>query len=313
MEIQIVSGFLGAGKTTFLKQYLPTLAGRTVVIENEFGDVGLDGDLIGGDIPVKELFAGCICCSLALDFRKGIREIWKEFRPDRIVIEPSGVGRLSDIVRACNRAREKEGIELRITKLIAVVDLLLFEDYIDGFGAFYLDQIQHARLLLLSNLEQLSQEERIRQIEGIRKVNPDALVYEGDFRQMDEEALKVLMDMTADYEDDPEEISIETVPANKVFSSIAILNPGEFDQSRLEEQLNMLKSGMYGKVLRVKGIVETGGGRKVHVEFTPASMRLEPLEGAGAAEMECRIIVIGCQLREEAIRRHFDERTADYG
>ena len=75
MEIQIVSGFLGAGKTTFLKQYLPTLAGRTVVIENEFGDVGLDGDLIGGDVPVMELFSGCMCCSLAMDFRKAMRRV----------------------------------------------------------------------------------------------------------------------------------------------------------------------------------------------------------------------------------------------
>ena len=74
------------------------------------------------------------------------------------MIEPSGVGRLTDIVKACNKVKEKDGVDLRITKLIAVVDLFLFEDYIDGFGAFYLDQIQHARLLLLSNLEQLSQE-----------------------------------------------------------------------------------------------------------------------------------------------------------
>ena len=303
MEIQIVSGFLGAGKTTFLNRYLPTLSGRTVVIENEFGDVGLDGDLIQGDIPVKELFAGCICCSLALDFRKGIKEIWEQFHPDRIVIEPSGVGRLSDIVRACERAKEKEGIDLRITKLIAVVDLSLFEDYIDGFGAFYLDQIQHAGLLLLSNQEQLPQEERTRQIAAIRRVNPDALVYEGDFRQMDEDALRELMDMTADYEEDPEEITIETVPADKVFSSIAIRSPGKYTQGEMKVRLERLASGAYGRVLRVKGIVKNGEGRKMHVEFTPASTKMELLDEKSAAGMECKIIVIGCRLREEAIRK----------
>ena len=107
MEIQIVSGFLGAGKTTFLNKYLPLLGGNTVVIENEFGDVGLDGELIQGDLPVKELYAGCICCSLALDFQKGIKELAEQFHPDRIVIEPSGVGRLTDVVKACGRAKVK--------------------------------------------------------------------------------------------------------------------------------------------------------------------------------------------------------------
>lgn len=302
MEIQIVSGFLGAGKTTFLNQYLPVLQGRTVVIENEFGDVGLDGDLIYGDLPVKELFAGCICCSLALDFRKGIKEIWEQFHPDRIVIEPSGVGRLSDIVKACGRAKEKEGIDLRITKLIAVVDLSLFEDYIDGFGAFYLDQIQHARLVLLSNLEQLSQEEKLRQIARIREVNPDALVYEGDFRQMDEDALMSLLAMTADHEEDPEEIAIETVPADKVFSSIAVRDPGRWTQNRLEECLEKLKSGTYGRVLRIKGIVEAKEGGKMHVEVTPASTKIELLDEESAPETKCKIIVIGCGLMEDPIR-----------
>ena len=158
MEIQIVSGFLGAGKTTFLNKYLSLLGGNTVVIENEFGDVGLDGELIQGDLPVKELYAGCICCSLALDFQKGIKELAEQFHPDRIVIEPSGVGRLTDVVKACGRAKEKEGIDLRITKFIVILDITEFEDYIDGFGAFYLDQIQNAGLILLSHLEQVSKE-----------------------------------------------------------------------------------------------------------------------------------------------------------
>ena len=150
MEIQIVTGFLGAGKTTFLNRYLPLLSGKTVVIENEFGDIGIDGDRIQEDIPVREIFAGCICCSLAMDFRKGIKEIAENFHPDRILIEPSGVGRLTDIVKACQMAREREKVSLQITKLIAIVDMASFEEYIEGFGAFYQDQIERAGLLLLS-------------------------------------------------------------------------------------------------------------------------------------------------------------------
>lgn len=305
MEIQIISGFLGAGKTTFLNQYLSVLEGKTAVIENEFGDVGLDGELIRGDLPVRELFAGCICCSLALDFRKGIKEIWEQYHPDRIVIEPSGVGRLSDIVRACGRAREKEGIDLRITKLIAIVDISLFEDYIDGFGAFYLDQIQHARLLLLSNTDQVTQENLVRQIEGLRKENPDALIYEGDWRQMDQDTLKELVDMVSDYEDDSDELNKETVPADKVFSSVSVGNPKEFTWSELEDTLEELKSKDYGQILRIKGIVRTVDSKKVHVELTPASVRLEKLEETKAKEMDCKLIVIGCQLRKETIEKLF--------
>ena len=120
MDIEIVSGFLGAGKTTFLKQYLPLLTGKTVVIENEYGEIGLDGDLIQSDIPVKELYAGCICCSLAVDFRNGIREIVRQYQPDRIVIEPSGVGKLSDIVKVCEKVRDRDGVELKVARRIAV-------------------------------------------------------------------------------------------------------------------------------------------------------------------------------------------------
>ena len=106
MDIEIISGFLGAGKTTFLNQYLPLLSGKTAVIENEFGDVGLDGDLIREKVPVRELYAGCICCTLAIDFRQSIREIAETYQPDRIVIEPSGIGKLSDVIKACEDSRE---------------------------------------------------------------------------------------------------------------------------------------------------------------------------------------------------------------
>lgn len=307
MEIQIVSGFLGAGKTTFLNQYLPGLKGRTVVIENEFGDVGLDGDLIRGDLPVKELFAGCICCSLALDFRKGIKEMWEQYCPDRIVIEPSGVGRLSDIVKACNKVKEREGIDLRITKLISVVDISLFEEYIDGFGAFYLDQIQHAGLLLLSNTDQLTPENLHRQIAGLREVNPEALIYEGDWRQMDSDALRELVEMVSDYEDVSEEITIEPVLADRIFSSVSVRKPREFTEEGLKETLEGFKNEDYGQILRVKGVVRAANGGKMHVEFTPALLKLEKLEEAEDKKQDCKMIVIGCRLKEEMIRELFTE------
>ncbi len=307
MEIQIVSGFLGAGKTTFLNQYLPALGGRTAVIENEFGDIGLDGELLQGDLPVKELLAGCICCSLSLDFRRGIKEIWEQYHPQRIVIEPSGVGRLSDIVKACNQAKEKEGIDLRITKLIAIVDISLFEEYIDGFGAFYLDQIEHAGLLLLSNIDRLPRKELARQTACLQEVNPDALIYEGDWRQMDPETLRDLVDMVSDYEDDPEEIAIETVPADRVFSSVIVRRPKEFVLIELEEILKKLKNEDYGQILRVKGVVKTSDGGNVHVELTPASLRLEKLGGTEEKETGCKLIVIGCRLKEEMIRELLEE------
>ncbi|MGF0033299.1 CobW family GTP-binding protein [Bariatricus sp. SGI.154] len=310
MDIQIVSGFLGAGKTTFLNKYLPLLDGNTVVIENEFGEVGLDGDLIQGDIPVKELYAGCICCSLAIDFRRGIKEIVEWYQPDRIVIEPSGVGRLSDIVTACARAKVKEKIDLRITKLIAIVDLPSYEEYKDGFGAFYQDQIQHARLLLLSNLDQISPEEKKRLVNELKTDNPKAIIYEDDWRFMDGEALLELVNLAEDYEDAPEEVSVPALPADRVFASIAISDPAELTEQRLEEILDHLGDQQYGQILRAKGILSAGESGLMHFDYTPAARKIHTIAESGKQEREegaweCKVIIIGCDLNDVALRSLF--------
>lgn len=307
MEIQIVSGFLGAGKTTFLNKYLPLLKGKTVVIENEFGEVGLDGDLIQGDIPVKELYAGCICCSLALDFRRGIKEIVEWYQPDRIVIEPSGVGRLSDIVTACSRAKVKEKIDLKITKLIALVDLSSYEEYRAGFGVFYVDQIAHAKLLLLSNLERIAPDEKKRLIHAIKMDNPEAVLYEDDWRQMDGEALLELVNLTEDYENAPEEIRAAALPADKVFSSIAFRELAEMTKQMLEETLDALRDQRYGQVLRAKGMIRTKTDERLHFDYTPSGQTIQMVDRDDMierkeAEWECKVIVIGCALDEGALR-----------
>lgn len=306
MEIQIISGFLGAGKTTFLNQYLPVLSGKTVVIENEFGEIGLDGDMIKGDLPVKELYAGCICCSLAIDLQNGIRDIASKYAPDRIVIEPSGVGRLSDVEKACIKARDKYGIDLKITRRITIVDVGSFEDFIDGFGAFYRDQIQSADVLLLSMIEEIEEEQLERVISGLHRENPDAIVFNGDWRQLDEEQLAEMIAMTEssgrkmEAEGETQE-EAKMVPAN-IFESVSVRNPREMTEQELERVLNALGEKRNGQILRAKGIIETPDREYLHFDLTPSGSFWHKTE---ADRDGCRAIIIGTGLNKPALEMLF--------
>ncbi|MEG0720563.1 MAG: GTP-binding protein [Lachnospiraceae bacterium] len=305
MEVHIVSGFLGAGKTTFLNQYLPLLSGKTVVIENEFGDVGLDGELIRGDIPVREIYAGCICCSLAMDFRQGIKDVAETLKPDQIVIEPSGVGRLSDIIKACNKTKEKDAIDLTITKLIAIVDIASFEEYEEGFGTFYLDQIRHARLLLLSNLDEISQEKRKIIVKRIQRENPQAILYKEDFRKLTPRDLKELLDRTEDYDSDSDRMSVPALPADRIFSSIAIHNPTQKTEEELAILLEKLKKAKYGQVLRAKGMIQTPNNEILHFNYTASSTDYEEVGITEENRKDTKVIIIGCELNELALKTLF--------
>ena len=213
MEIQIVAGFMGAGKTTFLNQYMPALEGKTVVIQNELGEVKLNAQRADADVPVEEITAGCICCELALAFQDGIVEIVKKYNPDRILIEPSGIGRLNDVVKACLRARDIGNLDLKVTKLITIVDLSCFEDDLEGLGLSYQEQIQRARLLLVTHTEELTKDEKKRLLEKLRDENPWAVIYEEDFRQLGKAGLLALISMMKDYEEEPEGISSDYIMA----------------------------------------------------------------------------------------------------
>ena len=213
MEIEIVSGFMGAGKTTFLNQYMPILEGKTVVVQNELGEIKLNAKELDKNVPVEEITAGCICCELALAFQDGIEEIAEKYHPDRILIEPSGIGRLNDVVKACLRARDKGNVELKVTKLITIVDLSCFEEDLECLGLMYQEQIQRARLLLISHVEGLSKEEKARLIGKLREENPWAVIYEDDFRQLGRAGLIALISMIEDYEEEPEGVTSDYIMA----------------------------------------------------------------------------------------------------
>ena len=176
-NIDIFSGFLGAGKTTLIKKLIKeSFAGQKVVlIENEFGEIGIDGGFLKeSGIQINELNAGCICCSLVGDFRTALQQVVEQYHPDRIVIEPSGVGKLSDVTRAVEGVAEH--LDVQLNSFVTVADVNKVKMYMKNFGEFYDDQISHASCILLSRTQTASEEKIAAAVAMLREKNPTATI-----------------------------------------------------------------------------------------------------------------------------------------
>ena len=176
-NIDIFSGFLGAGKTTLIKKLIKeSFAGQKVVlIENEFGEIGIDGGFLKeSGIQINELNAGCICCSLVGDFRAALQQVVEQYHPDRIVIEPSGVGKLSDVTRAVEGVAEH--LDVKLNSFVTVADVNKVKMYMKNFGEFYDDQISHASCILLSRTQTASEEKIAAAVAMLREKNPTATI-----------------------------------------------------------------------------------------------------------------------------------------
>ena len=176
-KIDIFSGFLGAGKTTLIKKLIKeSFAGQKVVlIENEFGEIGIDGGFLKeSGIQINELNAGCICCSLVGDFRAALQQVVEQYHPDRIVIEPSGVGKLSDVTRAVEGVAEHLDVELN--SFVTVADVNKVKMYMKNFGEFYDDQISHASCIILSRTQNATEEKIAAAVAMLREKNPTATI-----------------------------------------------------------------------------------------------------------------------------------------
>ena len=182
-KVDIFSGFLGAGKTTLIKKLIAEAYNgqQLVLIENEFGEIGIDGGFMAGaGIQVNELNSGCICCSLVGDFAVALRQVVEKYHPDRILIEPSGVGKLSDIIRA---VADVEGME--VNSATAIADANKCKLYIKNFGEFYDDQIKHAGAIVLSRTGNISQEKLDAALALLRQRNPEAVIITTPWDQLD--------------------------------------------------------------------------------------------------------------------------------
>lgn len=292
MKIHIVSGFLGAGKTTFLNRYIPTLAGKVVVIENEFGDVGVDPALIEPSVPVHELYAGCICCTLAGELQAGIQMIYEQYRPDHIVLEPSGVGKLSDVINACYLAQRVEGLELAIARLIVLVDASECAAYLEDFGEFYKNQIAYARLILLSHSSDLEEDAKARTLELIRACNREAVLYTEDWRMLSDEELSELVSLSAEYGKLMLKRDAAGLPADQVFASFTIPIDADLTQAELLVRLHALTDRKFGAVLRVKGFARLADGA-VLVQYSNGRTEVSEAQREFARS---ELVVIGANL-----------------
>ncbi len=184
-KIDIISGFLGAGKTTFIKKLLQeAISGEKVVlIENEFGEIGIDGGFLqDAGIEIREMNSGCICCSLVGDFGKSLSEVLEKYAPDRVIIEPSGVGKLSDVMKAvCDVAGE---IDVTLNGSITVVDAQKCKMYMKNFGEFFNNQIENAGMIVLSRTDVASADKVAVAVEMIREKNPKAVIVTTPIEQL---------------------------------------------------------------------------------------------------------------------------------
>ncbi len=329
MKIDIFSGFLGAGKTTLIKKLIKeAYAGEKVVlIENEFGEIGIDGGFLQeAGINITEMNSGCICCSLVGDFSKALQQVAAEYEPDRIIIEPSGVGKLSDVIKAVANARLDHA---RLNAFCTVVDAAKCKMYMKNFGEFFNDQVCNASCIILSHVDKLSSEKLETAVTLLKEKNGTATVVTSSWDSLDGKAILAAMEKKDSLAAELDRLEEETHHhhhhdecddpdccchgrhhehehhhhhhADEIFTSWGKETTRKFTKEEIEGALAALANEeTYGVILRAKGIV-AGEGEWVHFDYVPE----EPDVRYGGAGVTGRLCVIGCNLNEKALEELF--------
>ena len=339
-KVDIFSGFLGAGKTTLIKKLIADgyNGAKLVLIENEFGQIGIDGGFLKeSGINITEMNSGCICCSLVGDFGTALQDVIKQFAPDRILIEPSGVGKLSDVVAAVKRV---EGTEICGT--VTVIDASKCRIYLKNFKEFYENQIKYAGTIILSRTGNIAQDKLDQAIALIREINDHSQIITTPWDELSgvqilkaiEEPLTAA-DMAAalleaeehehhhhhehgedceceeckahhhhdhDDDDDHDEHEHHHHHADEVFDSVGFETSKRFTKADIENALKALDdSEKYGMILRSKGIVAGEDGTWIHFDFVPEESEVR----TGASDVTGKIVVIGSGVKKDAVKELF--------
>ena len=315
-KIDIFSGFLGAGKTTLIKKLIKeAYSGENLVlIENEFGEIGIDGGFLKeAGIEIREMNSGCICCSLVGDFDASLKEVLTRFKPDRILIEPSGVGKLSDVISAVSGVLSDEVV---LNSATAVVDAVKCKMYMKNFGEFFGNQIEHADCIVLSRTDLADDAKISAATELIRSKNKKATLITTpienlsgvDILQAMEQsetidALKCELEHEHHHHHHDEHCDCgchDHHHADEVFTSWGKETSLTFTTQQIKAILTAMDEGEYGSVLRAKGYVKGEDGW-IYFDYVPSQADIR----SGSAAVIGRVCVIGADINEAALNNLF--------
>ena len=335
-KIDIISGFLGAGKTTLIKKLLSDAykGEQVVLIENEFGEIGIDGGFLKeAGIEIREMNSGCICCSLVGDFGKSLHEVVDTYHPDRILIEPSGVGKLSDVARAIEAVEKDADIE--IDGRITVVDGKKAKMYMKNFGEFFKDQVEHASTIVVSRTQMMTDEKVEECVHTLREENAEATIISTPWDELGKEAISHALTKGAEIEslfEDHEDHDHDHDHcdhyhhdhdhhdhdhdcccghdhdhhhhhhADDVFTSWGKETVHKYTEEELDYLLKALsETTSYGTILRSKGIIQMTDGSWKQFDLVPEEYEVRE----GQPDYTGRICVIGTDLKEDDLLKLF--------
>ena len=333
-KVDIFSGFLGAGKTTLIKKLISEAYTdeKIVLIENEFGEIGVDsGFLKETGIQINEMNSGCICCTLVGDFRRALNDVIETYDPQRILIEPSGVGKLSDVIIAVQNLNNDK---IQLNGFTTVVDAKKCKLYMSNFGEFYVNQIEHASSIVLSHTDGLSQQRLDQCIDLIRQHNDHASIVTTPLDQLTGKSILETMEQKKTLSAELDKLREEALEhehehhhhehhhdhececghhhdhehhhdhhhADEIFDEFGAYTAHLFTADQITDALGQLSNfAEYGQVLRAKGIVKGEDGTWLHFDYIPGEVKVRE----GTAETSGMICVIGVGLDKDMIRELF--------
>ena len=344
VKIDIISGFLGAGKTTLIKKLLKEAfeGEQVVLIENEFGEIGIDGGFLkDAGIEIREMNSGCICCSLVGDFGASLKEVVEKYHPDRILIEPSGVGKLSDVIKAVQGV--EEDVDIQLNSYTTVVDAKKCKMYMRNFGEFFDNQVQYAGAIIMSRTDIVDEKKAMESMELLRSINEKAAIITTPIEKLDGKKILEVMehpvsladellkeehehhhhhhhdhddecgcghdhDHEHHHHDHDDECGCghhhdhHHHHADEVFTSWGRETIKKFTREGLEKMLESLSaSEEYGVILRAKGMLPAEDGTWIYFDMVPEETEIRE----GSPEYTGRLCVIGSKLNEEKLAKLF--------